>query len=764
MFNSLLKLHSTVKSRLLNLGIGARLFVLMGLAAAVTLLVTGSGILGVAASTDSLRAVYEERMRPLQQLTTISDLMLKQRLSLEHSLGDLEISDDRTSFVLEMDPETASASADMIEQKVKFVDDLWDTYASSIRDPEERKLANRFAERRRTYLQEALFPAVTALRSGDLTRTRLIAARLQELHAKARADLKLLIQLQLDGAHAAYNWGIERYTRTLLVSLLAVTVALVLMSWMGLILIGSIVKPLVRATGIFNAIAEGRYDSEIQIDGKDEVSEVMQSLKNMQVKLRTTFHQLAYYDPLTGLPNRRMLTDQLRQAMAVSEVSGTHVAVMMIDIDNFRTLNDTLGHGTGDRLLIELARRIRAGVRASDTIGRVGGDEYIVILADLSVSEVEAAQQSERVGRKILAAIEAPWRLDDKPLLVTASMGLSLLRGQSCRMEEVVKRLDSALYRAKASGKNAFCFYDARIQDQLEARIAIKSDLRVAVQENQLRLHYQVQTDSGGNVLGAEALVRWQHPRHGLLQPEQFIPMAEETGLIVPIGEWVLKTACAQLRKWGTDERTRHLELAVNVSPHQFRQPDFVAMVEKTVQRSGISTERLKLELTESLVVHNLADALEKMHALNRQGIHFSMDDFGTGYSSLAQLANLPIRQLKIDRSFVSNIVSNPTHAIIVQTIIGMARNLGMTVIAEGVETEEQQACLERLGCFAYQGYLYGRPVPIREFEWHALQSLSVEERSATRDWAFAASPDTSGDHQESDAVQEKTNAAAMGK
>lgn len=436
--------------------------------------------------------------------------------------------------------------------------------------------------------------------------------------------------------------------------------------------------------------------------------------------------QLAFYDHLTGLPNRRLLYNRLQQALSVSTRDHLYGAVLMLDLDNFKRINDTRGHDVGDRLLTEVALRIQSCVRQTDTVARLGGDEFIVVLADLSADEAQAALQAERVGEKILAAINQPYMLANQVHHSSASMGLCLFPGQNATLDELLKRADSAMYQAKSSGRNALCFYDPQIQASLETHIQLESELRNALPGNQLKLYYQIQVDNTQGVLGAEVLLRWQHPKHGQVLPDRFIPMAEETGLILPIGEWVLQTACEQLKVWAANPVTENFLLAVNVSARQFRQPDFVAVVGKILAQTGVNPQRLKLELTESLVLHNIVDTIDKMKALNRQGIHFSMDDFGTGYSSLAHLASLPIQQLKIDKSFVRNIASNHNDAVIVQTIIGMANNLGVAVIAEGVETEEQRACLERFGCMTYQGYLYGKPMPLREFEKLALQGITA--------------------------------------
>ncbi|MDA8328531.1 MAG: PAS domain S-box protein [Betaproteobacteria bacterium] len=428
-------------------------------------------------------------------------------------------------------------------------------------------------------------------------------------------------------------------------------------------------------------------------------------------------HELAFYDPLTNLPNRRLLRDRLQQAMTASLRSQRGGAVLFIDLDNFKVLNDIRGHDIGDLLLIEVAERLHDCVRSNDTIARLGGDEFVVILEDLSEDAQEAVTLAQGVGKKILATISRPFDLHGIEYHGSSSIGISLFRSDEISsMDDLLKHADVAMYQAKTSGRNTMYFFDPVMQAKLEMHATLTDDLRQALPQQQLKLYYQVQVDEHG-VVGAEALLRWRHPERGLVSPLEFIPLAEESGLIVPIGQWVLQTACAQLKQWESDPRTRHLQLAVNVSARQFRQPDLIEQVLEVLNKSGIDPLKLKFELTESLVLDNIADSIDKMQVLRSIGIRFSLDDFGTGQSSLAYLKRLPLDQIKIDQSFVRDIITDPNDAAIVQTIIGMANNLGLNVIAEGVETEQQRDFLERNGCRAYQGYLFGKPVPIEEFQ-----------------------------------------------
>lgn len=427
---------------------------------------------------------------------------------------------------------------------------------------------------------------------------------------------------------------------------------------------------------------------------------------------------LAFFDPLTKLPNRRMLADRLQHAFATSARGGTYGAALFIDLDNFKTINDTKGHAVGDLLLIEAADRLQSCVREGDTVARLGGDEFVLVLEDLD-SELEvAAAKAKTVGDKILGLLRLPYLLRELEHLGSASIGVSLFGGNDVNTEDLLRRADTAMYEAKKAGRNTLRFFDPAMQKVLEERATLELWMRQGM-PHQFSLHYQLQVDIHGHATGAEALLRWQHPDRGLIPPMQFIPLAEETGLILPIGQWVLESACAQLKAWEQQPLRQALVLAVNVSAVQFHQPDFVELVQAAITDSGIDPSRLKLELTESLVLDNVEDAISKMKQLKLSGVSFAMDDFGTGHSSLSYLKRLPLDQLKIDQSFVRDIASDPTDAIIVRTIINMGQTLGMAVIAEGVETEQQLELLREYGCQAFQGYLFGRPVPAEEFKIH---------------------------------------------
>ena len=435
-------------------------------------------------------------------------------------------------------------------------------------------------------------------------------------------------------------------------------------------------------------------------------------------------HRLAYYDALTQLPNRRLLQDRLSQALATCARSRQFGAVLFLDLDNFKTLNDTRGHDTGDQLLIEITRRLRMAVRECDTVARLGGDEFIVLLEELSGESDEAAMLTKQIGEKLGATISQPCHIDGNEFHCTASIGIRLFHAQET-VEELLKHADLAMYQAKNAGRDTLRFFDPDMQARLDERSELETELRKALKQQQLQLYFQPQINAAGRIVGAETLLRWRHPQRGLIAPDTFIPVAEESGLILPIGQWVLETACTQLAIWAAAERSSELVLAVNVSARQFRQPDFVDQVKSALETSGADPRRLKLELTESLVLDNVADTIEKMQLLKTIGVSFSMDDFGTGHSSLSYLTQLPLDQLKIDRSFVLNLPDDINDGIIAKTIISMGRSLALDVLAEGVETAGQRTFLDHHGCHAYQGYLYSKPLPIEAFEAFLSDSTS---------------------------------------
>lgn len=454
---------------------------------------------------------------------------------------------------------------------------------------------------------------------------------------------------------------------------------------------------------------DSRGDAEYILGISEDITE--------RKKAEQRISELAFFDQLTGLPNRVLLLDRLRQAMTTSARSGNYGALLFIDLDNFKTLNDTLGHDMGDLLLKQVAQRLHKCVREEDTVARVGGDEFLVMLTSLGTNEREVASQVEVVGRKILTALNQTYQLNEVVFSSTPSIGASLFRGHQATVDDLLKQADLAMYKSKDAGRNTLHFFNSEMESVVMERAALEKDLREAIQEQQFLLHYQAQVVTGGRSTGAEVLLRWQHPRRGMVSPADFIPLAEETGLILPLGRWVLHTACTQLAVWATRPEMEHLTVAVNVSAHQFRQADFVDQVRMVIKDTGANPHRLKLELTESMLVSNIEDIIEKMHALKARGVGFSLDDFGTGYSSLSYLRRLPLDQLKIDQSFVRDVLSDPNDATIAKTIVALAHSLGLGVIAEGVETASQRDFLAAAGCHAYQGYFFSRPLPLEGFE-----------------------------------------------
>jgi diguanylate cyclase (GGDEF)-like protein len=429
-----------------------------------------------------------------------------------------------------------------------------------------------------------------------------------------------------------------------------------------------------------------------------------------------TIRSLAFYDPLTGLPNRRHLMERLSQPVVAGAIKGHSQALLLIDLDHFKTLNDTLGHQAGDILLQEVARRVLACAHEADTVCRMGGDEFVVVLEDLGKTDEEVAAHAKTVGEIILSAINCPCLLGDHEFHSTASIGITVFADQQDSTDEILQRAEIALYQAKAAGRNTLRFFSPALQSAVNARATMEEDLRLGIKEKQFLLYYQPQVERG-RLTGAEALIRWEHPRHGMVMPNDFIPLAEESRLILPLGDWVLEAACAQIALWAGRKDTAHLSVAVNISALQFRQPEFVDHVLATLSRTGANVGNLRLELTESMLVENLEDIIAKMIELKSHGVRFSLDDFGTGYSSLTYLKRLPLDRLKIDRSFVHDMMVDATSGAIAQTILSLGRAMGISVIAEGVETEEQRGYLAALGCHSFQGYLFSRPLPLDKFE-----------------------------------------------
>lgn len=437
--------------------------------------------------------------------------------------------------------------------------------------------------------------------------------------------------------------------------------------------------------------------------------------------------KLAYQDPLTDLPNRRMLLDRLAHAMAISARSGSHGALLFFDLDHFKAVNDQHGHDAGDQLLQQTAQRLRSCTRLQDTVSRSGGDEFVIILESLSEEQAEAAIHADVVGKKILATINAPFLLHAGPYEMTASIGIVLFCRHEQTPDSLMKHADLALYSAKIAGRNRHLFFDPAMQARLAVRNALEADLREGLKKNQFELHYQPQIDCSGRMTGVEALLRLQHPDKGLIMPTTLIGIAEETGLIIELGNWVLHTACRQLLTWSASNETAHLTMSVNVSARQFNHPEFVPRVLEILDCSGANPDYLILELTESLLLDDIDVTIDKMVALRKTGLRFSLDDFGTGYSSLSYLKRLPLYEIKIDRSFVNDILQDANDAVIVRAIIALGHSFGLSIIAEGVEDSAQRDFLTNNGCTRFQGFLFGAPVPVAMLDIHVGINVDVD-------------------------------------
>ena len=463
---------------------------------------------------------------------------------------------------------------------------------------------------------------------------------------------------------------------------------------------------------------------------QDEVTHFVATLSSLtQRKVdEEKIRQLAYFDPLTELPNRRLLMDRMRQALHNSHLSHAWGAVLLIDLDRFKTLNDTQGHGKGDLLLQLVAKRLGQLLKPTDTVARMGGDEFVVLLENLDRQAEQANHQAQAVGQRIMKTLCRSFGLEDTHFYLSCSVGISLFKGNDCSTDELLSQADLAMYQVKANGRNGLRVFDQPMQFFLNARTDMTTHIRQAVEQKQFVLHYQPQVNALGQVTGAEALLRWQHPVRGEILPRKFISIAEETGQIVAMGDWVLQKVCRQLQLWSGNPLIDGLTVSANVSTHQFCEPDFADKLLRLLDATGADPKRLKLELTESVMVDNLDDIAQKMQRLKKIGVSFSLDDFGTGYSSLAYLKKLPIDELKIDRSFVRDILTNSNDAAIARTIVTLSHSLGLEVIAEGVETEQQREMLAWYNCFSYQGYLFSRPLPLLEFEQYVADLQSKRD------------------------------------
>ncbi|AHF02117.1 diguanylate cyclase [Thiomicrospira aerophila AL3] len=468
---------------------------------------------------------------------------------------------------------------------------------------------------------------------------------------------------------------------------------------------------------IWNKRKNGEVFPELQTitaikNNNSEVTHYLSTFSDItnRKKDEEQIHSLAFFDPLTGLANRRLLEDHIKQAMASSRRNKSHMALMFIDLDNFKTINDTLGHKYGDEILKQVASRLVNCVRDGDTVARPGGDEFIILLEGLATELDLASQQAKTVAEKLVDLSHQPYMLIDKSYVMTASIGISLFNGNEQNYDELLKRSDLAMYKAKEEGRNRFMFFDHSIQESINKRLQIETDLRLAIVRDEFELHYQPKYNTDYKLVGYEGLIRWPHPAKGLISPAEFIPVCEETNLILPIGYWVIDVACQRLLMWQQDSTKQHLTIAINISNIQFKQKDFVEQFKIRTRGYESIIHKLEFELTESLLMKDIQDSIEKMQQLNKLGIRFALDDFGTGYSSLSYLKNLPLSALKIDQSFVRDMLIDSNDAAIVKTVIALAKTLNLQVIAEGVENNKQATMLKHLGCDLFQGYYFGRP------------------------------------------------------
>ena len=700
--------------------IGTRLLALMTLAAVVSVALTASGLRGMSDTAAELRRVHDERMVPARTLSRIAQLMLLNQHQLQLALARVPDPSGQAARARPLDPATARAAADTIAINARQITELWEARGGTLTpSADERAAAQAFAVDREAYLRDGIAPTLAALRALDLAQTLRYAEIAQRLYERADARLQALITLQFSQARTAYEQGMQRYHLTRDRALMALPLAVLVLGLLGWGQIRAITAPLQAARAVFRHIARGHFDNAIHVPGRDEISALLRDLATLQARLADNERELdhlARYDQLTGLPNRRLLRERIAQALDSRATRHELRALLLLDLDNFKTINDTMGHEVGDRYLQEVARRLESAAQPPHCVARIGGDEFVVLSGPLGVDAQAALEQAEGLARDLLRRLVAPWQTQGHQHHGSASIGVHLFAPGQGDVAELLKRADLAMYAAKSAGRDRWCVFDPEMQSALEYRAALTVALRDAAVLGQLALHLQPQVDPLGRVIGAEALLRWHHPLHGAVPPDVFIPLAEASGAIVPIGTWVLEQACAQLHAWHQSPATRAFKLSVNVSPRQFKQAGFAAHAMRLLDASGIDASRLVLELTESMLIDDIDDTIAKMHALHQRGVCFALDDFGTGYSSLSLLRQLPLQLLKIDRSFVRDVASDDGSATLVRAIVALAGSLGLQTIAEGVETEAQQAALLAQGCRFYQGFFFGRPVPQTHF------------------------------------------------
>lgn len=480
-------------------------------------------------------------------------------------------------------------------------------------------------------------------------------------------------------------------------------------------------RPLVKAIREISQVDDADTSDEVTlashlVERKDELGELVESFLNLLSRRRQAEERLrhmAFHDDLTDLPNRALLIDRLNQALLSAQRNDFYGGLIFLDLDDFKNVNDALGHPVGDMLIRQVAQRLVDEFRVEDTVSRFGGDEFIILLPNLGKTLKEAEWRVQLQAEKICASFARPYLLDEQNLTVKPSIGITLFPDQNSSVDDLLKQADTAMYKSKSDGGDRFSFYQAEMQDKANKRLSIEKELREALSRNEFKLFYQPQCDATGRVIGVEALLRWNHPVRRLVSPDDFIFIAEASGLIIPIGEWVLTRACSDLSVLNQKSASGKLRMSVNVSARQFKQDDFVERVKAIMHETGIDPHSLTLEVTESIMIGDIAETTDKLLALQKLGVEFSIDDFGTGYSSLQYLQQMPFKEIKIDRSFVIDIEKDKGKASIVTTILSMASNLNMRVVSEGVETEQQFEFLKRNGCDVYQGFYFSRPLPI---------------------------------------------------
>lgn len=718
--------------------VGMRLAMLMGLAAAAGLALATHGLRGMAYTAQELQRVHDERMVPVGVLSEIAQLMLANQHLLQMALAGAPA--DLLSAKTQpptLSAATAAETTDTIARNAQRITELWNGYAQALpAEGAERDLADRIELQRAAYLQDGIAPALNALRGLDPAQTLAHSRSAQDLYQQTHEQLQALMALQYAKARSAYQQGMQKYRQTRNDALIALPIIVLLLALLGYNEIRAITVPLRSARAVFGRIARGRLDTAIEVHGRDETSSLLRDLSRLQTLLadhEREIDHLIHYDQLTGLPNRRLLRDRMARAVQMHATTPGQRALLLLDLDHFKDINDTCGHEVGDQYLQEVARRLSAVAWPLHLVARIGGDEFVVLTELLPASYADALVQTQALAHELLKQMVLPWTAQGLVHHGSASIGICLFDSWQIGIAELLKRADTAMYEAKQAGRNRWCLFDPEMQTRLEYRTTLGRALHDAVPGRQLALHLQPQLDTEGHVIGAEALLRWSHPRYGAIPPDVFIPLAEADGSIVPIGRWVLQQACAQLALWQQSPHTRALKLAVNVSSRQFKQMDFTQQVLSALQASGAQAQGLVLELTESLLIDDIEGTVSKMRELHRGGVRFALDDFGTGYSSLSMLRQLPLDAIKIDRSFVRDVASTSGSATLVRTITAMARSLGMQTIAEGVETPAQQATLLAQDCRFYQGYLFARPMPPAQFaDWLQARGTTPSQAKET--------------------------------